>query len=125
MILVVGGQGQGKLAWVLEHLGYTLDDVTETPGSGRPVLDNLERHVDGLGDAPFDAVPARLLAHEVVVCDEVGCGLVPVDADQRRRRELVGRLCCALALEATAVVRVTCGIGQPIKGSLPRLEASR
>ena len=36
----------------------------------------------------------------ILICDEVGCGLVPVDAFEREYRETVGRICTALANRA-------------------------
>ena len=36
----------------------------------------------------------------VILCDEVGCGVVPIDPAQREWREAVGRVCCALAQKA-------------------------
>lgn len=52
----------------------------------------------------------------VVVSDEVGYGIVPMDAKERDWRERCGRVCTDLAKEALEVVRVCCGIGQRIKG---------
>ena len=51
----------------------------------------------------------------IIVCDEIGCGLVPVDAFEREYREAVGRICSVLAGEAERVDRVVCGIGTRIK----------
>ena len=51
----------------------------------------------------------------LIVCDEVGCGLVPVDAFEREYREAVGRICTAFADRADRVDRVVCGIGMRIK----------
>lgn len=50
-----------------------------------------------------------------VICDEVGMGIVPIDAFERHYREVVGRCCCELAKEAEQVVRIICGIGMKIK----------
>ena len=51
----------------------------------------------------------------VVVCDEVGMGIVPMEPKERLFRESVGRVVCLLAQYADTVVRVTCGIGIKIK----------
>ena len=51
----------------------------------------------------------------VVVGDETGCGIVPLDPELRRIREETGRMFCRMAKEADQVWRVTCGIGQRIK----------
>lgn len=47
----------------------------------------------------------------IIVCDEIGCGLVPVDAFERKYREDTGRIMTALAEHAERVDRVVCGIG--------------
>ena len=51
----------------------------------------------------------------VIVCDEVGYGVVPTDAFERQYREAVGRICIELAKKSKRVVRVICGIGTVIK----------
>lgn len=50
-----------------------------------------------------------------VISDEIGNGIVPVDAFEREYRECTGRLLTKLAAGADEVVRVLCGIGQKIK----------
>ena len=52
----------------------------------------------------------------VIVTQEIGYGLVPVDAFERRYRELTGRICTVLAANSDQVDRVVCGIGVTIKG---------
>lgn len=52
----------------------------------------------------------------VLLCDEIGYGLVPVDAFERQYRELTGRICTRLAEQAEQVERVVCGIGTRLKG---------
>ena len=47
----------------------------------------------------------------IIVCDEIGCGLVPTDAFEREYRESVGRICTELVKYADEVYRVTCGAG--------------
>ena len=51
----------------------------------------------------------------ILVSDEVGYGVVPVDAFDRAYREAVGRVCTKLAAYSTQVTRVVCGIGTVIK----------
>ena len=52
----------------------------------------------------------------VIVTNELGYGVVPVDAFDRNFREATGRVCTQLAESADEVCRVVCGIGQVIKG---------
>ena len=51
----------------------------------------------------------------VIVSQEVGYGVVPVDAFDRKYREAVGRVCTKLAAYSSKVTRVVCGIGTVIK----------
>ena len=46
----------------------------------------------------------------MVICDELGCGLVPMDAFDRKYREACGRVSCYLAGQAEQVIRMVCGI---------------
>ena len=49
------------------------------------------------------------------VNDEVGYGVVPIDAFDRAYREAVGRICTKLSGYSHRVTRVVCGIGTVIK----------
>ena len=51
----------------------------------------------------------------ILVSDEVGYGVVPIDAFDRAYRESVGRICTELAAFCSKVTRVVCGIGTVIK----------
>lgn len=51
----------------------------------------------------------------VVISDEVGNGVVPIEPEDRGFRDIAGRILIELASEADEVYRVVCGIGQRIK----------
>lgn len=51
----------------------------------------------------------------LIVSDEVGYGVVSIDAFDRAYREQVGRICTKLAAYSERVVRIVCGIGTVIK----------
>lgn len=51
----------------------------------------------------------------IIISDEIGNGIVPIDEFEREYRERTGRLLVMLAGHADEVVRVICGIGQKIK----------
>ena len=69
------------------------------------------------GREPMREVEALLQENPAVavVCDEIGCGVVPVDAFERAWREETGRICCMLAERAARVDRVFCGIATCLK----------
>ena len=51
----------------------------------------------------------------ILVTEEIGSGIIPLDPLERRYRETAGRVCCRLAQDADQVWRVCCGIGRRIK----------
>lgn len=51
----------------------------------------------------------------IIISDEIGNGIVPIEPSEREYRERVGRLLTELAGRAEEVERVICGIGQKIK----------
>ena len=113
MILVIGARSSGKRAYV-ESLGYAPADIADGMLDDSPVLYNLQN----ITMADPEGAPALLeglLKKEVVVCDEVGSGVIPMEKERRLGREATGRLCCRLAKEATRVVRLVCGIPTVIK----------
>ena len=116
MVLILGGRAAGKTAFV-QSLGYPDEAISDDVASDRPVLDRMEALVRS-DPASADALLPLLLKKEIVICQEVGSGVIPINPSDRAFREAVGRLCCALAKEASAVVRVVSGIPITIKGEL-------
>ena len=108
MKLYIGGayQGQEELARL------------ENPGAEfcfdwhKKVRSLLEEGADPVG---YTEAFCRENPQAVVTADEVGCGLVPVEARERAFREAAGRSLCILAAHCDAVTRVVCGIGTRIK----------
>lgn len=114
MVLVCGGIASGKKTFV-RGLGYADADMSASLETDAPVLLGLEGLL--LERELTEAELACVLAREVVVCLEVGQGVVPMDAGERAWRERVGRCCQLLAAEASAVYRLVCGIAVCVKGA--------
>ena len=51
----------------------------------------------------------------IILCDEIGNGIVPMEKEERRYREETGRLLCKIARQAESVERICCGIPVKIK----------
>ena len=126
MELVIGGAYQGKRDYVAKHYPTALENICD--GSScefekvkeATMIDQFHLLVRRLMEN--DVNPMEFLQNEikvngsvVIISNELGCGLVPIEAFDRAYREMVGRLLCWLASEATTVTRVYCGIGQQIK----------
>lgn len=51
----------------------------------------------------------------ILICDELGNGIVPLEKIERIWREQTGRLMIELAKQAERVERILCGLGQRLK----------
>ncbi len=111
MILIVGGCGQGKLHYVLSKTGYTMDEVAQELPTDRPILYGLQELT-----RKYPTLTAEEIPDCIVICDEVGCGVVPIAREERDWRERTGRLCCQLAARAERVERIFCGLPLVLKG---------
>lgn len=126
MELFVGGTGQGKLTYVLQKYSLTTDSVADGAVCTMEELlqavvinrfhlylrRKLEQKLDIATE--IEQLPNKL-QDKIIIMDEVGCGIVPLDAFERRYREQVGRTSCILAQRASHVERVTCGMGCVLK----------
>jgi len=113
MILIIGGMGSGKGQYVLD-MGYSPDDISNDINDDKPVLADLQDLVFAAPDNAMELLPA-LEKKQVILCDEVGSGIIPVERNTREGREATGRLCILLAKQAKKVIRMVCGIPQEIK----------
>ena len=117
MILVVGGLGAGKREY-LRLLGYDDSEIAEAAFDDKPALVEAQELVRDAGASPVE-IAEQLAEKGAVACREVGSGIVPLDAGERAWRERAGVLSRELATRANAVVRMTCGIPQALRGTLP------
>lgn len=130
MILVIGGAFQGKKEYVKKQFSLTDQDFAdgnlcseEELYQAKAVLhfhEYVRRSLQtGHSTEELNTFAERLCRKNsrlIVVCNELGSGVVPVEAFDRNWRETTGRLCCRLAAAAEEVHRVNCGIGTVIKG---------
>ena len=124
MEMIIGGVYQGKtdyakeqypdLNWISGELASESELMT-----AQGVLD-FQEYIRGELKEGRDVsdLAERIIAENpklVIVSQEVGYGVVPVDAFDRKYREAVGRVCTKLAAYSSRVTRVVCGIGTVIK----------
>jgi len=122
MILIIGGAASGKRTYA-KSLGYREEDMADAAQDGQsvlavlgsyPVLYNLQDLVS-LAPERADELLPELLKKDVVICNEVGSGVIPAVPRERAAREASGRLCVLLAQRADRVVRMVSGIPVVIK----------
>lgn len=127
MELYIGGYAQGKLSYVMKQTGIPLDKVLD----GASCIENFNHEDVSIlnhfhlfvksqlkeGRNPEEEVREILLKFPrlIIISDEVGNGIVPVEAEEREYRERLGRILCTLAEKAEKVERIVCGIGQRLK----------
>lgn len=123
-VLLIGGAYQGKGDYAMAQFGLSPEEIADggasAPDLTAPAIRRLHLLVRRLleeGTEAAQTVLEELDKREgwIVLCDEIGGGVVPVDGFDRRWREETGRLCCALAQRAHRVERITCGIPQRLK----------
>lgn len=122
--LILGGAYQGKRAYAeMIFPGLTWADGEEIPFreiENAAAIDRFHLLVKRwmLAGKSAEDLTEKILDMNrkiIILCDEIGCGLVPVDAFEREYREAAGRVCVELAEHARRVDRVVCGIGMRMK----------
>lgn len=119
MDLVIGGAYQGKKAFALENFPLTEKDIYTCAWDAAPdwnarCLEHLERYVyycvkNGL---PVAETPRE---DAVLLCDDIFCGVVPIDPAERAWREETGRMLGRVTARAGSVHRVFCGLALRLK----------
>lgn len=128
MIMVIGGSFQGKMNYAAQAFGLGEDLFADGKTSAEDDIfhagglydfqDYVRRFLCGKSERELDDFAEKLSRRNpdlILVSDEVGYGIVPLDPEERRYREAVGRVCTDLCRRADRVDRVVCGIGTRIK----------
>lgn len=120
MKLYIGGAHQGKAAYVAAQTGLSPVLCGPEEALSAPAVDRFHRICRTVLEQGGDltAYIDRFLAGNpgaVVVSDEIGLGVVPLDPFERRWREETGRALCRLAAASERVERISCGLGLRLK----------
>lgn len=108
MKLYIGGYGQGQKEYarsrnpesdIFEDFHLWIRGMLQ---AGRPAEELAEEFMDTHPDA-------------VIVSDETGNGIVPLEPFEREYRERLGRILIRVAERSDSVERVICGLGQRLK----------
>lgn len=126
MKLIIGGAFQGKKEYVKTRFGLGEDQMKDGAKAGYDDIFQClciyhfhewvkkalreDWDLEDLGKKLMERNPEIL-----VISNELGYGVVPIDAFDRKYRETTGRICTALAKECDQVIRVVCGMGTVIK----------
>lgn len=130
MELFIGGAGQGKLEYVLNIYKDTQlividgekqkDFLNIETGGKKPVFDHFHlwirenlkngKDIETVTEEFFAGFPDC-----IIISDEIGNGLVPIDAFERKYRDETGRALIRAAQLSERVERILCGLGQRLK----------
>lgn len=120
MRMYIGGAYQGKLSYAKQQnpdikwrdgASCTLKELLEAQGVYR-FQEFIRKHmeIEDLAEQLIQENP-----RSVIVTDEIGYGLVPVEEEARNFRERTGRICTKLAAHCERVERIVCGISTRIR----------
>lgn len=126
MWLISGGVYQGKLEYALALTGRNEKEVANGMECSmqelfeKPLVNHFHAWIDRMlrEEQDVNTMVDQIIDHNpgiMIIVDELGCGIVPMDPYNRMYRELTGRICCRLAKDAEEVHRVICGVGTVIK----------
>ena len=122
MILIIGGAYQGKTAYAKQTYGLQDADIftceTELLDLSARCLRHLERFAltcVRTGKEPADVLGGLDLSEKILICEDISCGVVPIDATERAWREENGRMMRMLAQHAKRVIRIWYGLPQVLK----------
>jgi adenosylcobinamide kinase / adenosylcobinamide-phosphate guanylyltransferase len=130
MELYIGGLNQGKLDYVMKKYSITKDSDQLCDGAvctkeelfKKRFINHYHEFVkrlltEGIEPEEFTEELIKCNPSAVIICNEVGAGVVPLDRKDRRFREAVGHCTLKIASNAVHVERISCGLGLVLKES--------
>lgn len=124
MKLIIGGAYQGKLEFAKTAFGIEDTEVFTCKDCEidftKPCIHHIEEFTLACIRAGVDTI-AYFKDHKeawedsILICRDLFCGVVPLQAELRAWRQDTGRLCQYLSKEAESVSRIFCGLEQKLK----------
>ena len=120
MTLITGGAYSGKTEFAIKKFNIKSTDIIDGAECSLEqvfvcrAIRNFQLLVKRFGTNDGAA-----LTRTIIITNEIGSGIIPMEKSERIWREETGRACCAAAGFSDLVVRMCCGIPTAIKGELP------
>lgn len=129
MKLIIGGAYQGKRRYAAKQYGIAPADMADgaalppDEAFAKPCIYNFQFFVKSRLQSEGDFLKIvewtkQLLQTNpsvLIIMDEVGSGIIPMEKSEREWREAAGRIGCLLAEHAESVERIICGLAVRIK----------
>lgn len=127
MIMITGGAFSGKKDYAKKRFGFSDDDILNGGNcslnavfSAKCIADYqliVKRLLEENADVQtFTERLCRENPNAVVIINEIGAGIIPLEKSDRIWREETGRSGCLIARNSSEVIRLACGIPTTIKG---------
>lgn len=127
MIMITGGAFSGKKDYAKKRFGFSDEEILNGENC------SLEAVFSAKCIADFQLIVKRLLeenadvqtfterlckenSNAVVIINEIGAGIIPLEKRDRIWREETGRSGCLIARNSSEVIRLACSIPTTIKG---------
>ncbi len=121
MVIVIGGANHGKLTFIKNYVKSEHLDLAQNKSSdlnNYQILYNFHHLIDKYPDFnEYCNNNLERLQNKIIIVDEVGLGIVPLDRNLRIKRDELGRSYQTLNAKATVVIRVWYGIAIYLKGN--------
>lgn len=122
-ILVIGGACQGKSQWAEntfpQYNKINIDNVLSEEEQGYIKIDDFHIVMKNwlLQKADYKENVKKICSQNswIIISNEVGSGIIPMEKNDRLWREETGRMLTFIAGEADEIYRIFCGIPVKIK----------
>ena len=127
MVLIIGGLCQGKTSFAREHFHLLDSEII----SGKDLeltmdlktikcVDDFELFLKKSISQGKDPLleTQNLIAQKndlIIILPEIGCGIVPMEKEEREFREITGRVGEFLSKKSEKVIRLFCGLPKRLK----------
>lgn len=129
MKMIIGGAFQGKTSFAKERFGLSDEEIIDgeicdhNAAIKAKCVKNfhalVRRIVEENGNvSEYVERLCRENPNAVIITNEIGSGIIPLEKSERIWREQAGKAGCIIAKKSELVVRIYCGIPEVIKGEL-------
>lgn len=126
MVLVIGGAYQGKLDYVKQKFDIQDNDIYFCTDENiqidfdKKVICGIHKFVLAMiknNKQPILYIQQNIdkFKNKIIICDDISCGIVPIDCEKRMLREQIGHCLSIFSKNSNKVVRLFCGIPTELK----------
>ena len=128
MTLIIGGAYSGKNEYVQQHFNISQDDIIDGANCSAEqiyscrAIKNFQLYVKRFSVENAASLAGKIYEQNcdiIIISNDIGSGIIPMEKSDRLWREETGKTCCAIAGMSDSVIRMCCGIPTAIKGELP------